>query len=144
MSTLLDGLLSGDTTRILSSAHAIVRSWDIGELGELAAQLPKIRAATLGVAVGGAVHPNSGHIGNAIMRLEYVRDRKGCLCALYGNSQFSDPRQEAARGHLQIHDTVLQDGVYVDFYTCECLHCGARYRVIERDYHYTWWGWIRV
>ena len=45
---------------------------------------------------------------------------------------------------MQVLETRLADGHYVDFYTCACLHCGARYRVIEREYHYTWWGWSRL
>ena len=84
------------------------------------------------------------HLNDALARLEHVRDQRGCLCALYPSSQFNNPGQEAERGHVQVLETRLADGHYVDFYTCACLHCGARYRVIEREYHYTWWGWSRL
>jgi len=142
--TILEDLRSGDPTRIWSGAGAILRCWDLALLGELALHIPEIRQKTAGVPLGGALHPNSVHLDNAIARLEHVRDQRGCLCRLYGSSQFDNPAQEAERGNVQISETHLLDGNYVDYYACTCLHCGARYRVVEREYHYTWWGWSRI
>jgi hypothetical protein len=144
MQNLLEDLTSGDPTRIWSGAGAVLRSWDLAQLGDLAAHLAEIREATTGIPLGGALHPNSAHLNDALARLEHVRDQRGCLCALYPSSQFNNPGQEAERGHVQVLETRLADGHYVYFYTCACLHCGARYRVIEREYHYTWWGWSRL
>lgn len=52
--------------------------------------------------LGGALHPNSVHLDNALARLEHVRDQRGCLCVLYASDQFNNPAQEAERGHVQV------------------------------------------
>jgi hypothetical protein len=142
--TIFEDLLSGDPTRIWSGAGAVLRSWDLVQLRELALHIPEIRKKTAGVPLGGALHPNSVHLDNAIARLEHVRDQRGCLCVLYASDQFSDPAQEAERGNVRISETQRLDGGHVDYYTCVCLHCGTRYRVTEREYHYTSWGWSRI
>lgn len=142
--SMLQDLLSGDSTRILTACGAILRNWDLQFLTELASHVPEIREKTKDVALGGALHPNSAHLANAIRRMEFARDCQGCLCTLYADDQFSNPSQESDRGHVKILETKLQDGNYVDYYICECQHCGARHQVTERDYHYTWWGWSRI
>ncbi len=139
--TLLNDLLSRDATKIWSAAGAILNSWDRPMLLELAQQLPEIREKTKGIDLGGLLHPNVVHLANALRRIEYVRDSEACLCKLYGATQFDNPQQESERGHVKILETKFADGYYVDFYTCECQHCHARYKVSEREYHYTFWTW---
>ena len=63
------------------------------------------------------------------------------LCRLYPERLFFNSEQEAAAGNVGIEGTTYVDGKWVDFYTCACTLCGTRYRVDERESHYTWWGW---
>ena len=79
-----------------------------------------------------------------LRKLKYHRDRVGCLCRLYPEYLMYDPQKEAAAGNVRIEDTIYQDGKWVDAYLCVCTACGTRYRVEEREYHYTWWGWKAV
>ena len=86
-----------------------------------------------GIALGGAFHPNARHLAFAIGKLEFVKDGRGCLCALYERDHFYNPVDEEKNGRIRILDTTFVSGPYVDFYDCECVTCGARYRVIERE-----------
>lgn len=74
-------------------------------------------------------------------KLEYHRDKVGCLCRLYPQHLSYDPRKEATAGNVRIEETLYLDGNWVDGSVCACTVCGARYRVEEREYHYPWWGW---
>lgn len=139
----LADLLSADPTRIWQASSALLTCWDEATLLGLAGHLAEIEQATAGIELGGAFHGNRLHLENALARIRYVRDRKGCLCQRYGASQFDDPNREQTAGHIRIEETVLLSGGYVDHYRCTCVHCGSRFRVIEREYHYTWWGWER-
>lgn len=142
LESLLADLLSKDATRIWSSACAVNTCFDRGLLLALSDHMDKIRAATANIALGGALHPNSEHLRNAIARMAFVREKKGCLCALYGI--FDDPTREAEAGRVSISGTVLVDGgPYVDYYSCACLACGANWKVNEAEYHYTTYSWGR-
>jgi hypothetical protein len=142
MDALLRDLTSGDAHRVWSACGGIARLREPAALDFLAARLEEIRAATDGVPLGGALLPNAVHLRHALRKLEFWRAREGCLCRLYPEYLFYDPGKEAETGHLRILETRLyQDGPWVDAYICECLDCHARFRVEERESHYTWWGW---
>ena len=139
---LLDDLLSRDATRIWSAASAIRRLRDTEQLARLAAKLDEIRAATQGVELGGALRPNSSHLEFALKKLEFTRDARGCLCALYEMDGMYDPEQERTDGHVRIVGTVNGER-WVDHYECECTQCAQRFRVEPRASHYTWWQWTK-
>ena len=141
MSPLLEDITSCDPMRIWSSACAIIKLRDTPELDRLATHLGEIESATRNVGLGGALFPNSVHLRFALRKLAYHRDHPGCLCRLYPEYLLYNPQQEAATGNVRIDDVTYLDGNWVDAYTCTCLVCGARYRVEERESHYTWWGW---
>jgi hypothetical protein len=138
---LLEDLTSGDPTRIWASASAILGCWDFVLRDELADSIPEIREKTEGIDLGGALHPNALHLSKAHLRLEFVRDCKGCLCVLYAQDKFSAPCQVAERGNVVMLETVLFEGAGVDDYVCECTHCAARYLVAEWAFHYAFWEW---
>ncbi len=140
MSTLLDDFLSADPHRVWSASSAVAKLRDPQELDHLARHLTKIWCKTRGIKLGGMFFPNAEHLRFALHKLRYHRDRRGCLCRLYPERLFYNPEEEAA-GNVRIEDTTYIDGKWVDFYTCVCTLCGARYRVEEREGHYMWWGW---
>lgn len=90
---------------------------------------------------GGALFSNAERLRFVLRKLEHHRDRVGCLCRLYPEHLMHDPRKDAAAGNVRIENTTYQDGKWVDAYLCVRTICGARYRVEERESHYTWWGW---
>jgi hypothetical protein len=142
--SLLEDLTSGDAHRIWSSACAIRRLRDPEELALLVDNLESIKASTQGVALGGALRANASHLSFAIRKLEHVRSTRDCLCLLYTMDDLYNPAKEAADAFVRILRTVHLAGGWVDYYECECAVCGAKYRVEEREYHYTWWAWRRV
>ncbi len=144
MNTLLEDLTSGDSMRIWSSACAIIKLRNAQTLDCLTAHLGEIEDKTKHVALGGALFPNSVHLRFALRKLAYHRDHPDCLCRLYPEYLLYNPQQEAAAGNVRIDDVTYLDGNWVDAYTCTCLVCGARYRVEERESHYTWWGWKKL
>ena len=141
MNTLLEDITSGDPKLVWSSACAIIKLRDAPTLDRLADHLGEIERQTRSVALGGALFPNREHLRFALRKLAYRRDRAGCLCHLYPEYLLYSPQQEAAAGNVRIDGVTHLDGKWVDAYACTCLVCGVRYRVEEREYHYTWWGW---
>ncbi len=142
--SILDDLLSGDPMRIWSASGSVRHLRDQLELLELASHIDKIRNATKGVNLGGALRPNSSHLNFALQKLEYVRDSKGCLCKLYTLDEMYNPKREEASGYIRIVETKYLEGKWVDYYSCECVYCGVKFQVEEREYHYTWWAWKEV
>jgi hypothetical protein len=114
---------------------------DIEELKYLATHLEEIKEKTKGVPLGGAVRSNSTHLDFAIRKLEFVEVSNECLCRLYLLDDLYNPDREQKAGNIRISGEVLIDGKWIDYYECECTLCGQRFRVEEREYHYTWWAW---
>jgi len=141
MNHLLQDILSRDPTRVWSSSCAIIKSRDRHELDCLASNLEAIREQTKNLALGGALLPNAEHLKFALRKLEHHRAGTACLCQLYPDYLMYSPQQEAEAGNVTIESTSHLEGGWVDFYVCRCTICGQRYRVEEREYHYTWWDW---
>jgi hypothetical protein len=144
MSTLLADITSKDSTKVWSSSCAIIKLRDSAELGVLAANLAGIKLSTANLALGGALFPNAEHLKFAIRKLEYFSEQPGCLCRLYPDYLMYNPVKEAEAGNVHIDDISYVDNKWVDAYSCSCSTCGTRFRVEEREYHYTWWGWTTV
>jgi hypothetical protein len=142
--SILEDLMSKDSHRIWSAACAVRNLRDHGELVRLASHLDEIRESTRDVSLGGALRSNSTHLTFAFRKLEFVSGSSDCLCALYEMDDLYNPETEKTSGHVRILDTIFTDEKWIDHYQCECVDCGAQYRVEERDYHYTWWAWKRI
>jgi hypothetical protein len=142
--SILEDLTSKDSHRIWSGACEVRNLRDRGELARLASHLDEIRESTRLVPLGGALRANSSHLTFAIRKLQFVVDSSDCLCALYEMDDLYNPETEKTAGHVRIIGTVLTGEKWVDHYECECIDCGARFRVEEREYHYTWWSWKRT
>lgn len=141
MKKLLDDMLSRDPHRVWSAAGAVIRLRDSAALDVLAVHSDDMRRATGTLALGGAVFPNAEHLRFALRKLEFHRDRQGCLCALYPEYLMYSPHREEQDGHVRIDAvTTPQDAWGADL-ACTCRHCGSRFHVQERESHYTWWGW---
>lgn len=141
---LLDDITSNDPGRIWSSSCAIRVLRDAEELRHLASRLDEIKRETKGIALGGALRPNSTHLDFAIRKLEFISSSKDCLCMLYLLDDLFDPKKEEKAGNIRITGTTCIDGKWVDHYSCECVLCGKGFQVEEREYHYTWWAWRLV
>jgi hypothetical protein len=142
MNTLLEDITSGDSHRVWSSSCAVITLRDTSELNSLASNLQEIKGKTRNLALGGALFPNSEHLKFALRKLEYHKECVGCLCLLYPEYLMYDPQKEAEAGNVRIESITYIEGKWVDAYTCICTSCGTHFRVEEREYHYTWWGWI--
>lgn len=140
MPTLLEDLTSGDSQRIWSSSCAVATLRDTAELDVLAAHLPEIKRATRNIPLGGALFPNDDRLKFAIAKLEYVKNKAGCLCALYPRYLFYNPNKEQEAGNVRILTATGRE-TWNPNYSCQCTVCGATYSVEEGDHHYTWWQW---
>ena len=138
---ILEDLLSRDPHRIWSGCGAVRQLRDRAELVLLAEHAPEIRKATKGVNLGGMLRPNAVQLEHAFRILEFAARSADCLCGLYTTDDAYDPNREAENGHVRILETVLTADRWVDYYRCQCASCGKKYRVTEREYHYTWWRW---
>jgi hypothetical protein len=144
MTALLEDLVSRDPNRVWSGSCAVIKLRDPELLDLLAGELPRIRAATENLPLGGMVFSNSEHLRFAVRKLEYCQQRAGCLCRLYPEYLFFNPEVEAAAGNISIEGITYVENRWVDAYSCVCTLCGIRYRVEERESHYMWWRWAPV
>lgn len=138
---ILDDLISRDVTRIWKACGEIRHLRNMGELSSLIENIELIRERTKNVDLGGRVRPNSTHLDLALRKLEFIRDGEGCFCKLYMLDDMFGPEGEQTAGNISIEAATRTPDGYIDHYRCKCSVCGAKYRVTEREYHYTWWKW---
>ncbi|MGI2172639.1 hypothetical protein [Shewanella ulleungensis] len=143
MNTLND-LLSKDPQRIWSASSSLKDIRDMSYLKELSAKTDEIERATKGIDLGGKLNPNSYHLEFALKKLNHVKNDLGCLCALYPDNMFFNPEKENDNNQVKITDTVTTDDKWVDYYLCECTHCHSKFKVEEREGHFTWWSWKKA
>ncbi|CUI09136.1 hypothetical protein BN2497_13049 [Janthinobacterium sp. CG23_2] len=141
MNKLLDDMLSRDPMRVWSASGALIHLWDRTVLDMFAARLGDMQRATKDVALGGAVFPNAVHLNFAFRRLAFHRDTRQCLCALYPAYLMYNPQREQKAGNVSIHTVSPAEGGWGEDIGCTCCRCGTRFKVEERESHYTWWGW---
>ncbi len=141
MNALFADITSGDAQKIWASSSAIVALRDAAALDALAAHVLEIRAKTDGIPLGGALMPNSERLKFALRKLDYWREKAGCLCRLYPERLMYDPKREAEAGNVRLLSTTSDAAAWPTTYTCACTLCGANYSVEEGEYHYTWWKW---
>jgi hypothetical protein len=120
--------------------------------------LTEIKQKTAGLNMGGGFAPNQRFIDFAIKTIEFHKENKGCPCALFvekfkltGDSidreiqyECTNPNEEAEKGNVKILDIVHIEKKWVDYYLAECLRCGQKFKVEEREYHYIWWKWTKI
>ncbi len=141
---LLSDMLSKDPTKIWSASCAIRTSRDVEVLQLLADNLDQIMKQTSDVSLGGALRSNSTHLAFALKKLRLFREGLRCFCDLYPIDDMFNPEAESKASNIKIESTVLLENKWVDYYECSCTSCGARFKVDEREYHYTWWAWHRA
>lgn len=139
--SILEDLISRDATRVWTACGTIRHLRAGPELSELVSELDLIKRSTRNLKLGGMLRPNSTHLAFAIRKLEFVRDAEGCFCLLYTFDDMFDPERERTAGYVEIESVVKSEDGFIDYYLCNCMVCGARFRVVEREYHYTWWKW---
>lgn len=138
---VLADLLSRDRQRVLTAVSVVNKLRDLQALTALAGHLPDIERATAGLELGGYLFPNSEHLRQAVSTLQAWRDGL-CRCWLYPQFLTYDPLKEEEAGDA----TVLSSGPpdwHMD-YRCRCNHCGAEYKVEQREGHLTWWQWYKL
>ncbi|WP_028980325.1 hypothetical protein [Sporocytophaga myxococcoides] len=141
---IINEITSGDSQKVWSSACEIISlGQEPDRIKPLIPFLTKIKEMTKGLEMGGAFASNMRFVHGAIRTIEFYKSEKGCPCSLFGIHDCMDPNKEEAKGYLKIIDRKLIDERYVDFYIALCTRCGQKFSIIERDYHYTWWGWTR-
>lgn len=138
---IIDCMVSRDTHKVWLAACKII------ELGQepsailpLVEHLPVIRSASQRLDMGGAFFPNQRYIDLAIRTIEFYAYGSGCPCALYVG-QSTDVEREQKKGYVNINETVYFESKWPDFFRVECKRCGKRFRVQERESHFTWWNW---
>lgn len=141
---IIEAITSRDTTKVWCASCAIISlSQDEVRIRQLILYLPEIKKKTEGLAMGGMFASNQRLIDFAIKTIEFYRDSLACSCILYTGLETFDPIKELEKGNILIMDTVRIESRWIDFYVVACQKCKQTYKVIERDYHYTWWGWMK-
>jgi hypothetical protein len=141
---ILKGITSRDASKVWRSSCEIASiSQDRQRIIPLIRYLPEIQSKTVGLEMGGAFAPNKRFVDFAIRTLQFHRDSRECPCCLYTHLDSFNPPEEEHKGNIKILYTIREQSGYVDYYKVRCCKCGQPYKVIERDYHYTWWGWTK-
>ncbi len=139
MPTLLDDLLSADTSRVLHAMWQIIGSRDPAQLDELLPYAARIRHATARLALGGLLRSNSRTLDHALDKLD-LRRHGECWCASYPGLDQYEPQKEQSAGHVRILST--SEPGWSMTYACECAVCGRIFDVEQGDYHIMWWRWV--
>jgi len=142
---LVNDITSKDTTRIRNSSSQIIKLKHNREfVSQLIDFLPQIKSKTKNLNLGGAFAPNIRFAEYAIRIIEFHKESKLCTCELFIDKyECNNPKAECETDKVKILNTILIEGNWVDFYIVECLDCCQKFKVIEREYHYTWWGWTK-
>lgn len=142
---LVEDFCSGNTQRILKASSQIISmAQESKRVKPFISYLPLILEKTKGLDLGGGFAPNSRFLSFAIRIIEFHRDSKACPCNLYSGSQDLDPVDQDKKGWIQIFQKTYFDNGYLDFYLARCSRCGQNFKIIEREYHFTWWGWEKI
>jgi hypothetical protein len=125
----------------LASCEIINNGQDHDGIAPLIKYLPEIKEKTKDLDLGGLIAPNRRFVDFAIKTIEFHKDSKECTCTLYKDYEMFNPKKEAGKGNIIIYETVLINEDYPDYYIAECLKCGRKIKIFEREYHFTWWEW---
>ena len=120
--------------------------------------LPQIKEKTIGLNMGGAFAPNQRYIDFAIKTIEFHKENKECSCALFVEKykltndvvsreiqyECFNPQKEVEKENVEIVEKIVIPEKWITDYVVKCLKCGQKFKVEEREYHYTWWNWIRI
>lgn len=141
---IIENIVSRDTHKVWLAACKII--W-LGQQKEkilpLIEYLPEIIEQTKGLEMGGMFAPNQRFVDFAIRTIEFHRDSQLCPCTLYSEHGV-DPHKEVEKENIEILETVYTQEPWVDFYLAECRKCSQKFKIIERESHYTWWEWAKL
>ncbi|MCB1026076.1 MAG: hypothetical protein KDB79_16890 [Acidobacteria bacterium] len=138
---IIEQITSRKNLPVITAANAVI---SLGQEREriipLIDHLPEIIKQTRDLNLGGAFAPNKRFVDFAIRTIEFHRDNSICPCTLY-TEHGVDPNKEAEKGRVEISEIVRIEEKWVDYYVAGCRKCGTGFEIIERDWHFTWWGW---
>lgn len=138
---LLQDLCSRDAARIHRAASQVARLFAPASLDALAAQSATIERACEGIALGGVLVSNQVHLAFALRRLRWWHERSGCLCALYPQYPFFDPRRLIEQEQVRLVTQGTAEDGWGDCHRVACAQCGQPWDATDREYHYPWWEW---
>ena len=157
---IIEKITSKNSHKVWESACKIIEfGQDHEKIAPLIEHLPLIKEKTYGLDMGGAFAVNQRFIDYAIATLEFHKNTNRCLCGLYVeeyainheeylNKKFyyegTNPNCEVEKENIKILNIVRIEGKWIDYYLIECLRCGTKYKVEEREGHYMWWHWIKI
>lgn len=142
--SILEDITSMDPTRILSASWDIINLRDKKQLKILSENVEEIKAKTDGIELGGSHAPNQRALNQAIAKLRQLMISDVCFCDFYQQGENFNPRSEAERGHVEIKEEKRNKSGWIEFIECFCSECGTRYKVYEKDYHFSYWEWRKV
>jgi len=156
---IIEKIISRDTHKVWEAACKIIElGRDREKIAPLIEYLPLITEKTGGLDMGGGFANNQRFIDYAITTIEFHKNNQ-CPCGLYVAKYTSthqaylnkkiqyectNPNREVEKGNIKILDIVRIEEKWVDYYLVECLKCGTKYKVEEREGHYMWWHWIKI
>lgn len=133
-----------DPDRVLSASWDIVNLRDKKQLKILCENLEEIKFKTSGIELGGSIAPNQRVLDQAIAKLKQLMISDVCFCVFYPRGENFNPRMEAERGYVEIKEEKRNKSGWIEFTECFCSECGTRYKVYEKEYHFTYWEWRKI
>ena len=156
---IIEYITSQDRQQVWESACKII---DLGQDHEkivpFIEYLPQIKERTVGLDMGGGFAPNQRFIDFAVKTIEFHKENKECSCALFVEKykltnddvdremqyECFNPKKEVEKGNIEILEEIVVPKEWIIDYVVKCLKCGQKFKVEQREYHYTWWHWIRI
>ena len=137
---LLEEIISGDFHKVRSSSCTIMKLSQNEEcMKEIVPYLDEIQVKTANLKMGGLLAPNDRFVKKVIRILEHYKEQKECSCCLLSGED--NPNNYET---IEIKEKVyVKDSNYMDYYVAECKKCNQKYKVYEREYHFTWWEWMK-
>ena len=161
MDPIFQKILSGDVYLLKSALNEITHLRDKNRLNLLVEHIDSISEAatlildnnsTLFSFAGSPPEPvyHFNYQGKkypdfAFKKLEFVKNREGCLCELYPISSNYAPIKEEENGNIvSLSKVEGGESRWDDYYLCKCSLCESEYKVFYREYHGPWYEWKKI
>ena len=139
-SDLTEGLMSLETDRISQVCSRIMASRNRKRIAGLGVYLSLLIAEAEELNFGMSLLVNKKRLEDALEKVEFVRNNKGCLCELYKKGNHFNPEKEAQNGVVSIKE--VKQEFFDRHFEVECASCHKHYRVCEEvGYHDPIWEW---
>jgi hypothetical protein len=142
---IVSDMTSKDVSKIRTASSEIIRNCqNKAVISKLIPFRDTIHHATLGLELGGAFALNNRFYKIALEIIDLHKNKKKCTCQIYETKTYEcfNPEIESTNKSISLNVKTNYNNNLE--YEIQCLRCKSKYYVSEREYHYTWWKWMKI